>query len=219
MERQLAAGRSLEQIGAAVGRHPSTVGYWVKKHGLAAAHRDKHAPRGGIPREVLEALSNEGMTVREIAAECGVSYSTVRHWLQRHGLTRARRRLPPPAARNKRIQRRCAKHGNTTFVLEGRGYYRCCRCRMERVAARRRKVKRILVREAGGACRLCGFDGHPAALEFHHLDPDEKRFSLSVHGVTRSIEKLREEARKCVLLCSNCHSLVEVGAVSLPGDL
>ena len=39
-------GLSLEEIGRRVGRHPSTVGYWVKKHGLTAAHKDRHAAEG-----------------------------------------------------------------------------------------------------------------------------------------------------------------------------
>ena len=39
LEAQLAAGRSIESIAREVGKHPSTVGYWVKKHGLALAAR------------------------------------------------------------------------------------------------------------------------------------------------------------------------------------
>jgi hypothetical protein len=79
------------------------------------------------------------------------------------------------------------------------------------VARRRRKVKTILVAEAGGACMLCGYDRHPGALQFHHRDPAQKRFSLSAQGVTRSLERAREEARKCALLCANCHAEVEAG--------
>jgi hypothetical protein len=68
-----------------------------------------------------------------------------------------------------------------------------------------------LVEEAGGACRACGYDRHPSALQFHHLDRDGKRFALSQQGVARSLERARAEARKCVLLCANCHAEVEAG--------
>jgi hypothetical protein len=101
-------------------------------------------------------------------------------------------------------------------VIEGRGYYRCKRCRAESVAAHRRRLKSILVQEAGGRCCLCGYDRHPRALEFHHLEPAEKRRTVSGGGVTASLEALRAEARKCVLLCANCHAEVEAGAVELP---
>ena len=38
-----------------------------------------------------------------------------------------------------------------------------------------------LVDDAGGACRLCGYDRCVAALQFHHLDPETKRFALAGH--------------------------------------
>src|SRR6185437_5091661 len=72
----------------------------------------------------------------------------------------------------------CPKHGETEFILEGRGYFRCKQCRMDRVARRRRRVKEILVADAGGRCRLCGYDKYLGALEFHHLDPKEKRLEM-----------------------------------------
>jgi hypothetical protein len=74
------------------------------------------------------------------------------------------------------------------------------------------------VSEAGGACRLCGYDRYPGALHFHHLDPGEKRFRLSEQGATRSLSLLREEARKCVLLCANCHAEVEGGMMIVRAD-
>jgi hypothetical protein len=54
-----------------------------------------------------------------------------------------------------------------------------------------------------------------SALEFHHIDPATKEFGVSRSGVTRSIARSRAEARKCVLLCSNCHAEVEAGVVVL----
>jgi hypothetical protein len=217
LEEQLAAGRSLEQIGRLVGKHPSTVGYWLNKHGLVAAHHAEYAPRGGISRERLAELVERGLTTRGIAAECSVGCSTVRYWLKRHGLetARSRRARESDGPRPSHVTRECPAHGPVSFALESRGYYRCTRCRSEGVSRRRRKVKEILVAEAGGRCTACGFDAHQAALEFHHLDPSQKRFNLSLRGVTRSIDKLRAEARKCVLLCSNCHALVEAGVLTV----
>jgi hypothetical protein len=53
------------------------------------------------------------------------------------------------------------------------------------------------------------------ALAFHHFDPSKKGFGLSLRGLTRGIAQLREEAKKCVLLCHNCHAEVEAGLASL----
>lgn len=54
--------------------------------------------------------------------------------------------------------------------------------------------------------------GAPASRQ---RDSGEKRFGLSVRGLARSIETLREEGRKCVLLCANGHAEVEGGVSSL----
>jgi hypothetical protein len=47
IEALIDEGLSLEQIGELVGRDPSTIGYWCKKHGLTPNGRAKHAARGG----------------------------------------------------------------------------------------------------------------------------------------------------------------------------
>ncbi len=104
----------------------------------------------------------------------------------------------------------CSIHGITEFWV-GKSAVRCRRCNSFNVAKRRRKVKEILVAEAGGVCSICGFDRSMVALEFHHLDPAEKSFALGAAGITRSIASSRAEAAKCVLLCANCHAMVEAG--------
>ena len=91
---QLQSGRSIESIAGELGRDPSTVAYWVEKHGLASTHASRHAARGGIPREQLEALVDDGLTVRAIAERVGMSYGTVQHWLRKHGLKTRRGARP-----------------------------------------------------------------------------------------------------------------------------
>ena len=61
-----------------------------------------------------------------------------------------------------------------------------------------------------------GFEPFAVLLQFHHLDPEEKRFALADRGLARSLEKAREEARKCVLLCANCHAELEAGIATMP---
>jgi transposase len=220
LERQLAAGRSIEAIAREVDRDPSTVAYWVAKYGLASAHAAKHAARGGIALEVLEPLGSAGLSIRAIGERLGVSYATVQHWLKKHGLETARarrRRLTPRPGKDgpPTLHGTCDVHGPTMFGRRKDGYYRCLACRADAVMKRRRAVKRILVEEAGGACRLCGYDRSVGALQFHHLDPTEKGFSLSHRGVTIALDAARAEAAKCVLLCANCHAEVEGGVASV----
>ena len=84
------------------------------------------------------------------------------------------------------------------------------------VDRRRKEIKRLLVADAGGACRICGYSRAMAGLHFHHVDPAGKAFALSAKGVTLSLEAARAEAEKCILLCSNCHAEVEAGLASPP---
>jgi len=217
----LGQGVSVEQIAKRFGKDPSTVSYWMRKHGLVAPNREKYAAKGGIERERLEPLVDAGKSIAVIAELLQRSPSTVRHWLAKYEL-RTKKTIQRGITKQARdqglaiVQRHCGRHGLTDFCLEGRGAYRCMRCRQEAVSRRRRKVKGILVREAGGTCAICGYSRYIGALHFHHLDPALKRFSVSADGVARSLARARVEADKCVLLCSNCHAEVEAGVAKLP---
>jgi DNA-binding CsgD family transcriptional regulator len=228
LEAWIVAGLSLTEIGALTNRDPSTVGYWVEKYGLVANGREKYAPRGGLTRDQLEPLVEAGCTLAEIAVALDRSVSTVRHWLKRHGLRTKNRGGPRSSALRSRIEAaveggmrsvvaECPRHGQTDFaILAASGRIRCKRCRSEAVSRRRRRVKEILVDEAGGKCVICGYDRCVKALEFHHRDPSQKRFGLAHRGITRAIAEVRKEADKCVLLCANCHAEVEAGMTALP---
>lgn len=220
LARLLTMGLSLAEIGRRFDRDRSTVGYWVRKHGLQAVNAAKHSPSGGIERPVLEDLIGEGLSIAAMADRLGVHRSTVGYWLRKHELRTAHALRREDGRRAKAagratVRMTCLRHGKTEFWMEGRGAYRCLACRRERVAARRRRVKEILVSEAGGSCTMCGYSRCLAALHFHHLDPDQKRFSMGREGVTRSLAVMRVEAGRCLLLCANCHAEVEAGIVRI----
>lgn len=226
LEQLLGQGLSLAAIGQRFGRHESTVAYWVEKHGLEAARQAQHAARGGLQRRELEQLLDGGASIAQIAKAVERSKATVRHWLMRYGLKTqgvagGRPRKHATAAKEAglaTVTMRCRHHGETDFSISSRGYYRCKRCRSEAVVRRRKKMKTILVEEAGGACCICGYGRNMRALHFHHVEPSQKRHEINAKGVALALETLRAEARKCVLLCSNCHAEVEDGMTSVPVD-
>jgi hypothetical protein len=220
LELLLGLGLTIDQIAERTGKAPSTVSYWIEAHGLAPVHRDTHARPLAVDRASLERLVAARRTVAEMAAELGVTTVTVRRRLARFGLqTAATRRIllarAAQAAGLESVVMPCAVHGESEFVLAGRGYYRCKRCRMEGVTRHRRKTKDILVADAGGCCCVCGYDRRRGALQFHHLDPQSKRLAIGQGGAL-SLEMLRAEAKKCVLVCSNCHAEIEAGVATVP---
>ena len=79
----------------------------------------------------------------------------------------------------------------------------------EAVIRWRNRVKTKLVEYKGGKCQCCGYNRCIRALEFHHLDPSQKDFTIS--GKSKSFEMLKKEADKCILVCSNCHKEIHAG--------
>lgn len=56
-------------------------------------------------------------------------------------------------------------------------------------------------------CSECGYANHPSALQFHHVDPSTKRYTIGfLTYKPASLERLKEEIEKCILLCANCHA-------------
>ena len=48
----------------------------------------------------------------------------------------------------------------------------------EAVKKWRRNTKLKLITCMGSKCQICGYNKSQNALEFHHIDPEEKDFSL-----------------------------------------
>lgn len=70
------------------------------------------------------------------------------------------------------------------------------------------RVKELVYKDKlAKGCSACG-EKRPNCLQYHHLDPSSKRQSISKIS---SMKLLLEEMSKCILLCANCHTVVEVG--------
>lgn len=69
---------------------------------------------------------------------------------------------------------------------------------------RRWAVVQRLKMEKG--CRRCGYAEHPAALCFHHLNEGTaKAFGIRSREMSRPMQDIVNEIRKCEVLCHNCH--------------
>ena len=88
--------------------------------------------------------------------------------------------------------------------------YNCCphigegMTNAQAVVIKRRAIKKALVNYKGGKCEKCGYNKCLRALEFHHLNPNEKDFGISTN--VKDFNLLKQEVDKCILVCSNCHA-------------
>ena len=83
------------------------------------------------------------------------------------------------------------------------------------VAERKRQRKkraglrtRILAIKVERGCSECG-ERHPAVLQFHHVNPEEKDGRVS-HMVATNVswDLILAEIAKCIVLCANCHAKI-----------
>ncbi|MHB8597334.1 MAG: hypothetical protein ACYDER_11050 [Ktedonobacteraceae bacterium] len=59
-------------------------------------------------------------------------------------------------------------------------------------------------------CELCGAN-HPACLQFHHVDRNNKLGEVGNLASGSNIKKLMREINRCQVLCANCHSKLHWG--------
>ena len=97
--------------------------------------------------------------------------------------------------------------------LGGHGKYKdiCPSCR---VNENRKNKKKILVEYKGGKCIICNYSKTVTALEFHHIDPMIKSFTIA-QKMNKNIQILKSESDKCILVCSNCHSEIHEGLIDI----
>jgi hypothetical protein len=76
-----------------------------------------------------------------------------------------------------------------------------------------RDRKKDLVDQHGGACLDCGGVFHPAVFDFHHRDPEQKKFSIAkaLGYINKySADEFDREVAKCDMLCKICHCMVHI---------
>jgi len=72
---------------------------------------------------------------------------------------------------------------------------------------RRAYARKVLIRyKLKFGCAECGYKEHHAALHFHHLR--DKKYNIAMLlGDGTKFSRVKNEVRKCIILCANCHSI------------
>lgn len=87
-------------------------------------------------------------------------------------------------------------HGNQKY----RGYCKECANKLER---ERYKKKKQFAESLKEKCEKCG-ETRAYVLDFHHKDKADKDFTIGQFK-KGSLEVIKSEIDKCVVLCANCH--------------
>lgn len=85
----------------------------------------------------------------------------------------------------------------------------CYECMPDGVQLGRSGFLDLLRKQRGGKCERCGYDTYLGALDFHHINPSEKDFTIGNRDY--KLKECIEETKKCILICSNCHREIHAG--------
>jgi len=165
-----------------------------------------------MTKEFLLKKINDGSSLRQISQETNKGLTSIRYWIKKHNITIPNKSFKDIGKKDygdSRFCPRCEKNCNITEFYNRRGKENssvyCKKCTNEQTLIRQRHLKKQMVEYKGGKCSKCGYDKCINALEFHHIDPNEKEFTLS-HLKSYSFTKIiMEELDKCEIVCANCH--------------
>lgn len=82
----------------------------------------------------------------------------------------------------------------------------------ERNTAQRARTRSIINEAKSSGCVVCS-ERETACLDFHHLGGKDMNVS---EMLARNDDRVKEEIKKCVVLCSNCHRKHHAGLLDIP---
>lgn len=113
----------------------------------------------------------------------------------------------------------CPKCGKDRNCEKRDAYRLCWNCHIERPSRFSRKewhkktkaeTKKWAMKQLGGKCLRCKVSDLPSVCyQFHHVDKKTKKYNVGGLIRQKPSERLKKELKKCVLLCANCHMIIE----------
>jgi len=114
----------------------------------------------------------------------------------------------------------CTQERNRRYYLRNKKAYKEAankyrRENLEKCRENDRKYKRKnilknhekLLQYFGNRCACCKRSFPFACYDFHHVDPSSKKYNVG-NLLHRRWETLFVEAKKCIMVCANCHRII-----------
>jgi len=175
-----------------------------------------------MDKSILESMVNQGLSTHQMAKSLNYSQTNVMHWLRKFGLKTNKYSFKngywlnapqtPQMIENGIEYRECSSCNKKKILLKDfynrndkKSHHWCKKCFNKKTVKCQQERKAEAVSYKGGKCVKCGYNKYLGALDFHHLDPSTKDFSISNYA-NCSIERIKSELDKCILLCRNCHA-------------
>ena len=107
-------------------------------------------------------------------------------------------------------KRKCALCGKEYLYDRKINNNRKKRCHSCCTTTRLKSRQEWCMNQKGGKCAICSYSRCKRSMDFHHLDPYKKGFNIGQNW-SKSLDVLKAELEKCILVCSNCHGEIHEG--------
>ena len=160
-----------------------------------------------IDLQLFEELALQKVSAKEMSKQLNCSESYVQYLKKKYNLK----------VRDFPKEVKCSTCGETdiTKFYNHKQKTRCKKCTIESMKQRTQEFKLKLFKlYDDNKCQICGYNKCYQALEFHHINPKEKEFNIAQMLRQSSILNeniIKEELKKCILVCSNCHREIHAG--------
>jgi hypothetical protein len=204
---------AIAEMAADYGCDPATVRRRLAIAGIRAARETPRRPAEADLRARYEAVAAEHgdrAVTGKLAAEFGVTTTTIRQWAEHYGI----RSRKPMAAAQRPIEDACPCGAVATTRYKGQDPPLCFRCYMRTRAAEEAKAgtsvrvsRDYAVRlKEGKPCTDCGRKFPACCMHWDHV-PERGPKLFNLGRADYALERVLAEVAKCDLVCANCHAI------------
>lgn len=172
-----------------------------------------------MEKETLSKYLNDGYSFNKISKLNNVSIGTIKYWAKKYDLKSKFDKFNHKEYGDKKYCSSCDQYRLIGEFYKRRNkehsYPYCKKCTKEKSNKKHQNFKEKMILYKGGQCVSCSYNKCQDALEFHHLNPNEKDFTVAQYKGSILNNTIKKELDKCILVCSNCHREIHAGLLKI----